>query len=99
MNDKVTMYHDLPTPKEHFEKAMEYMEDIQGMRVRAPKDAADVIAESIQEGMILVTFGSNLIERAGENFDETRRICEAIFRGEDISPKPRSDAYRQKLET
>lgn len=97
MNDIFVMYTNLPTPKEQFEKAMEYMEDIQGMRVRAPKHIADIIAESVHERMILVIYGSNLIERAGENLDETKRICEAIFRGEEVSPNPRSDAYRQKL--
>ena len=68
------------------------------MRASAPKDAAALMAESVQEGMILVIFGSNLIERAGESLDETKRICEAIFRGEEVAPKPRTDAYRQKLE-
>ena len=29
-NDKVIMYTELPTPKEHFTKSMECMEDIQG---------------------------------------------------------------------
>ena len=48
--------------------------------------------------MILVIFGSNLIESAGENLDETKRICEAIFYREDVPPKPRTDAYRQRLE-
>ena len=38
------------------------------------------------------------MERAGVNLDETRRICETIFRGEDVSSKPRTDAYRQILE-
>lgn len=88
MNDKVIMYKDHPTPKEQFEKVMEYMEDIQGMQVRAPKDAADIIAESVQEGMILVILGSNQIERAGGNLDETKRICEAIFRWRRRIAKP-----------
>ena len=56
------------------------------------------MVESVQEGMILVIFGSNLIERAGENLGETNRICEAIFCGEDVLSKPRTGAYRQKLE-
>ena len=63
MNDKVIMYTELPTPEEQFEKAMEYMEDIQGMRASAPKDAARIMAESVQEDTILMIFGSNLIQR------------------------------------
>ena len=98
MNDNILWYTDLPTPKAQFEEAMKFMGDIQGMRATNPKGAATLMAESVQEGMILVIFGSNLIERAGENLDETKRICEAIFRGEHVSPKPQTDAYRQKLE-
>ena len=36
MNDKVIMYTKLPTPKEQFEKAMKYMEDIQGSMSNRP---------------------------------------------------------------
>ena len=79
MNDHILMYTDLPTPKAKFEEAMKYMSDIQGMRTTNPKGVVTLMVESVQESMILVIFGSNLIERVGENLDETKRICESNF--------------------
>ena len=97
MNDKVMLYSKESTPVKQFEQAMKHMDDIQGMRKRASETAANVIAQSIEEDMILVIFGSNHIERAGKGLDETQKICEAIFRGEHVEERPRSEEYEKRL--
>ena len=55
-----------------------------------------MIANTLEDDMILVIFGSNLIERAGLNLDHTKRLCQAIFRGEHYEMTERSGPYEQR---
>ena len=57
-----------------------------------------MIANTLEDDMILVIFGSNLIERAGLNLDHTKRLCQAIFRGENYEMTERSGPYEQRLQ-
>ena len=91
------LYSKESTPVKQFEQAMKHMDDIQGMRKRASETAANVIAQSIEEDMILVIFGSSHVERAGKGLDATQKICEAIFRGEHVEERPRSEEYEKRL--
>ena len=61
MSDNVMLYSKESTPVKQFEQAMKHMDDIQGMRKRASETAANVIAQSIEDDMILVIFGINHI--------------------------------------
>ena len=97
MSDNVILYSKESTPVKQFEQAMKYMDDIQGMRKRASETTANVIVQSIEDDMILVIFGSNHIQRVGKGLDETQKICEAIFRGEHIEERPRSEEYEKRL--
>ena len=89
-----TMLHhrrqNLPSPKEQFEKAMEYMEEWEPALQRMPQ--ALWLSQSKQEGMILVVFGSR--ESGGELGRFVKRSSvERMYR-----QSPLTDAYRQKLE-
>ena len=96
MNDRVLTYSTEATPAAHFSQAIHYVSEIQGLRTKEPETAADLIAEAVQDDMILVIYGSNAIENAGLGLDETTKICEAIFRGEMIDIEPRGRAYEEK---
>ncbi|KAL8701118.1 MAG: hypothetical protein Q9201_005083 [Fulgogasparrea decipioides] len=91
-------YSKAPTSKAQFEEAMTYVGEIHILRQQSPKLAAEAIAEIIRNDMIDCIFGSNYIERAGLGLDETRRICEAIFREEQIDVTACTPEYEAKLE-
>lgn len=82
MNDRVKNYSTEATASAHFAQALNHTDCIQQLRKRtsAPSTAATPIAAAVQEDMTLVIYNSNAIEDAGLGFDETKRICEVIFR-------------------
>ena len=98
MNSDCLIYSTEPTTTEHFKEAMMYMDEIESMRRSEPEIVAESMAESIQQDMVLAMFGSNAIERVGENLDETRRLCEMIFRGEEANGVDRIPEYKQTQE-
>lgn len=77
---------------------MRYIGEIHELRVTSPKAAAAAITETIHEDMSQSIFGSNFIERAGLGLDQTKKYCDAIFRGEEVDVSPREDEYQAKLE-
>ncbi|KAF3931510.1 hypothetical protein ABW19_dt0205859 [Dactylella cylindrospora] len=59
----------------------------------------DKLEEALVEQMVLVVFGSNVIECVGLGFDETAQLCRAVFAGDEFSKiSPRSTQYPEKLE-
>ena len=57
------------------------------------KSKAELIAGAVQEDTMLVIFESNQVQRAGENLDQTRRLCEATVHGEEVDVRPRETEY------
>ncbi|KAI9797806.1 MAG: hypothetical protein M1833_005309 [Piccolia ochrophora] len=91
---------DTDDPAKLFEKASAYLLDIRQMLESSSDDTNEVLEGALNQQMAGVVFGSNLIERVGLGLDETMKICEAIFRGEDVDPNDvdeRSDAYQKAL--
>ncbi|RAL06389.1 uncharacterized protein BO80DRAFT_440261 [Aspergillus ibericus CBS 121593] len=48
---------------------------------------ATVISDTLTRYLGTVIFGSNYIERAGLDLEETVKICESIFCGEFVDPE------------
>ncbi|KAF7900218.1 uncharacterized protein EAF01_007520 [Botrytis porri] len=81
-----------------FDTNRAFIEDISSI-MRSKTATADQMEDQMQEEMVKVIFGSNNIERVGLGYDETFRLCLAVFRGECITPYPaRSIEYQSKLE-
>jgi Fic family protein len=51
----------------------------------------EVLAKDLKEGLMSIVFSSNNIERAGLNLQETIKICQRIFDGEDVKAEDISD--------
>ncbi|KAL2066036.1 hypothetical protein VTL71DRAFT_2107 [Oculimacula yallundae] len=62
---------------------------------------SELMSDEITSAMMSLVFSSNLIERAGLGLDATVKICEKIFRGEEVDAKDcdeRSSEYAQSLQ-
>ena len=83
-------------PNKLFTKAQRFLMDISDC---PPSEAAtDVIEKQLKDAMTRVVFGGNMIERVGLGLDETWKLCERIFVGEDIDNiDERTPDYMAKL--
>lgn len=77
------------SPQERFEKAISFFDTVQNKLNEQGGYGMDVIAGNLTSHLATVIFGSNHIERAGLGLEETRKICEQIFR-EPVHPENRS---------
>jgi len=99
MNSDYIIHSSNPDPIAQFEEAQTYFLDIQCLHAKDPVSASEIIQNTLVEEMSNVIFGSNYIERAGEDLLETMRICQAIFRGEEVDDfDERSPNYQRRLE-
>ncbi|KAL8911969.1 MAG: hypothetical protein Q9171_002945 [Xanthocarpia ochracea] len=99
MSDTTLYYSKLQTPKAKFEEAVGFVSDIHLLRQKSPSLAAATITETIRDDMVDCIFGSNFIERAGLDLDQTKWICEAIFRNETVDVQAQDDEYQAQLES
>ncbi|CAH0046183.1 unnamed protein product [Clonostachys solani] len=83
---------DIQQPEELFAKAKNWLEVIQNA---PPDEIQDVVTKEIQESMIRAIYGSNQIERAGLNLDNTIHLCRQILNGEDVRPIDERDSKCQ----
>ncbi|KAI1361338.1 fido domain-containing protein [Xylaria arbuscula] len=83
-------------PNKLFAKAQKCLMDISDC---PPSEAAtDIIEKQLKHNMIRVIFGGNMIERVGLGLDETWKLCERIFAGEDVDNiDERTPDYMAKL--
>ncbi|KAJ3577214.1 hypothetical protein NPX13_g3358 [Xylaria arbuscula] len=83
-------------PNKLFAKAQKFLMDISDC---PPSEAAtDIIEKQLKHNMIRVVFGGNMIERVGLGLDETWKLCERIFAGEDVDNiDERTPDYMAKL--
>ncbi|OJJ50083.1 hypothetical protein ASPZODRAFT_89908 [Penicilliopsis zonata CBS 506.65] len=70
------------TPEELFKKTAGFFDTIQKKLDEKGEDGVRIVTETLTRHLGNVIFGSNYIERAGLNLDETIKICERVFRGE-----------------
>ncbi|PYH68327.1 Fic family protein [Aspergillus vadensis CBS 113365] len=70
------------SPKDLFKKATDFYRVIQEKLEEKSSDGTALISDTLTRYLGTVIFGSNYIERAGLNLEETIKICERIFRGE-----------------
>ena len=83
-------------PQDLFEKASNWLTTIRELQVDAVKGR--IIEEHLVASMSEAIFGSNKIEHVGLGLDNTLKLCERIFNGEDIPDlDERSPEYEQKL--
>ncbi|GKZ94782.1 hypothetical protein AnigIFM59636_008510 [Aspergillus niger] len=91
---------DEDSPKDLFKKATDFYNIIQEKLKDKGNEGTAIISDTLTRHLGTVIFGSNYIERAGLNLEETIKICEIIFRGEFVDPekKPeRESDYEKKL--
>ncbi|KAI9869666.1 MAG: hypothetical protein M1830_005237, partial [Pleopsidium flavum] len=99
MSSDYIVHSSNPDPKAQFEEAQKYFLDIQCLYAKDPVSASESIQKTLVEEMSNVIFGSNKIERAGEDLLGTMKICQAIFRGEQVDEfDERSPNYQRHLE-
>ncbi|KAI9793671.1 MAG: hypothetical protein M1816_007566 [Peltula sp. TS41687] len=101
MNSAYRQIANTEDPTTLFEKASGYLLNIRDMMKTTEAQKSDVLEKNLVQQMSHVVFGSNHIERVGLGLDETIKICEAVFRGEDVDPNDvdeRSSAYRRCLD-
>jgi Fic family protein len=63
-------------------------------------EASDELWEKLERSLINVVYGSNLIETAGSSIRITLKLCQAVFRGEPVSPdiNELDPTYKEHLE-
>ncbi|OGM43520.1 hypothetical protein ABOM_008073 [Aspergillus bombycis] len=91
---------DQDSPMDMFKKATDFYNVIQGKLKERGSDGVSILSEILTRHLGTVIFGSNYIERAGLNLEETIKICERIFRGEYVDPEhipEREIDYEKKL--
>ncbi|PYH40598.1 uncharacterized protein BP01DRAFT_409740 [Aspergillus saccharolyticus JOP 1030-1] len=71
-------------PKDLFKKVTDFYGVIQAKLAEKGSEGVTVLSETITRHLPTIIFGSNYIERAGLNLEETIKICESIFRGEGV---------------
>jgi Fic family protein len=62
----------------------------------------DILAKDLKDGLMSIVFSSNNIERAGLNLQETIKICQRIFDGEDVKAEDiseRSEEYNAAIQS
>ncbi|KAE8450598.1 hypothetical protein EG329_005942 [Mollisiaceae sp. DMI_Dod_QoI] len=59
--------------------------------IRQNKRLEEVLDQDLKEGIMNLVFSSNNIERAGLNLQETLKICQRIFDGEDVKAEDISE--------
>jgi len=62
----------------------------------------DILAQDLKDGLMNIVFSSNNIERAGLNLQETIKICQRIFDGEDVKAEDiseRSEEYNAAIQS
>ena len=75
------------SPKDLFKKATDIYKIIQEKLEEKGSVGTALISDTLTRYLGTVIFGSNYIERAGLNLEETNKICERIFRGEFVDPE------------
>ncbi|KAF6239174.1 hypothetical protein HO173_002435 [Letharia columbiana] len=98
MSDTRLFYSRKSRPQEQFNEALQYLNEIQGIRRDSPEKTAEIMSQCIQDDMKLVIFGSNMIERAGLNLAETIKMVDRIFKGQEVDVGERDDDYQMQLE-
>lgn len=98
MSDTRLFYSKGSRPQEQFHEALDYLNELQKIRQNNPEDTAEIMSECIQEDIIMVIFGSNMIERAGLDLNETRKMVDRIFKGQEVEVGERDDNYKMQLE-
>ncbi len=98
MSDTRLYYSKAPRPQEQFDEALQYLDEIHSIRQDDFEKTTEIMSQCIQEDMKLVIFGSNMIERAGLALDETLRLVDAIFKGQEIEIGERNDDYKMQLQ-
>ncbi|KNG85975.1 hypothetical protein ANOM_006099 [Aspergillus nomiae NRRL 13137] len=91
---------DQDLPIDMFKKATDFYNVIQEKLKERGSDGVTLLGEILTRHLGTVIFGSNYIERAGLNLEETINICERIFRGEYVDPEhipEREVDYEKKL--
>ncbi|GLA50021.1 hypothetical protein AnigIFM63604_006035 [Aspergillus niger] len=91
---------DEDSPKDLFKKATDFYNIIQEKLKDKGNEGTAIISDTLTRHLGTVIFGSNYIERAGLNLEETIKICEIIFRGEFVDPEKipeRESDYEKKL--
>jgi fido (protein-threonine AMPylation protein) len=98
MNSKTRAYVPIgDDPRELFQKAMTFFENIQDMTQESGEAGMKIVGETLTKDMANAIFGSNAIERAGLGLEETLRICEKIFRGETVDPEDIPEQYAWRI--
>ncbi|PYH29291.1 Fic family protein [Aspergillus neoniger CBS 115656] len=84
MNSSARAYIPLDddSPRDLFKKATDFYKVIQEKLEKKGSAGTALISDTLTRYLGTVIFGSNNIERAGLNLEETNKICERIFRGE-----------------
>ncbi|KAE8381494.1 fido domain-containing protein [Aspergillus bertholletiae] len=91
---------DQDSPKDMFKKATDYYNIVQEKLKERGSDGVTLLSDTITRNLGIVIFGSNYIERAGLELEETIKICEKIFCGEYVDPEhitEREGDYEKKL--
>ncbi|KAI2908375.1 hypothetical protein CBS147320_9706 [Aspergillus niger] len=70
---------DEDSPKDLFKKATDFYNIIQEKLKDKGNEGTAIISDTLTRHLGTVIFGSNYIERAGLNLEETIKICEIIF--------------------
>ncbi|GLA57966.1 hypothetical protein AtubIFM54640_005768 [Aspergillus tubingensis] len=86
------------SPKDLFKKATDIYKIIQEKLEEKGSVGTALISDTLTRYLGTVIFGSNYIERAGLNLEETNKICERIFRGEFVDPEkiPEKETHYEK---
>jgi Fic family protein len=89
----------IPDPQGLFDETCASMNEI---RQNKRPEHEELLARDFKEGMMSVVFSSNNIERAGLNLQETIKICQRIFNGEDVKAEDiseRSEEYNAAIQS
>ena len=98
MSDTRLYYSKASRPQKQFNEALRYLDEIHSIRKDTFEKTIEIMSQCIQEDMKLVIFGSNMIERAGLALDETLRLVDATFKGQEIEIGERNDDYKMQLQ-
>ena len=98
MNDTRLFYSKGTKSQEQFNEAHEYLNEVQSMRHDNPEDTSGTLSECVQDDMKMVIYGSNMIERAGLDLNETNQMVDRFFRGQEVEVGERDDNYEMQLQ-
>jgi Fic family protein len=99
MDDIYRVYGKDEDPVKLFDKASSWLKSMQNSPAATNSNKrAEIIEKQLRHSMVRAIFGSNQIERAGLNEDETTKLCERVFQGEDLGTfDERTPGYEKKL--